>query len=64
MVSIIRDVLSKKGRYMNICATARKQADQRWLENDDNIGCYKELFLHPYGSKERVLLNKINGISA
>jgi len=64
MIQQIRDVLSKKGRYMNICAAARKNAESRWLENDENINCYKELFLHPYGSKERVLLNKINNISA
>ena len=63
MVSIIRDVLSKKGRYMNICAASRKQADQRWLETPDNLECYYELFNHPYGSKERRRLNEINGIT-
>jgi hypothetical protein len=63
MIKIVRDVLSKKGRYMNLCSAARKNANARWLENDENLGCYKELFLHPYGSPERVLLNKINGIT-
>jgi len=62
MVAIVRDVLSKKGRYMNICASARKQADQRWLELPSNIGCYNELFTTPYGSPNRPLINKINGI--
>ena len=47
---------------MNVCAAARKNAEKRWLENDDNINCYKELFLYSYGSPERVLLNKINNI--
>jgi hypothetical protein len=60
MVRTIRDVLSKKGRYMNICAAAKKQADARWME--DNIDAYQELFNHPYGSPERKKLNAINGI--
>ena len=64
MVSVIKDVLSKKGRYMNISAAARKEANSRWLENPENLGCYQELFNHPYGSPQRVRLNKINGISA
>jgi len=62
MVDIIKDVLSKKGRYMNICAAARKNADKRWLENEENLACYKELFTLPYGSPERVRLNEINKI--
>lgn len=60
MVRIIRDTLSKKGRYMNICAAARKNADTRWME--DNVDAYQELFTHPYGSPERKKLNAINGI--
>ena len=62
MIAQIDDVLSKKGRYMNISAKARREANSRWLENDDNIHCYTELFNHPYGHKERKRLNAINGI--
>lgn len=62
MVAQIRDVLSKKGRYMNICAASRKQADQRWLETPENLECYYELFNHAYGAPERKRLNAINGI--
>lgn len=62
MIAQIDDVLSKKGRYMNISAKARRDANSRWLENDDNINCYTELFNHPYGHKERRRLNAINGI--
>jgi len=62
MIAQIDDVLSKKGRYMNISAKARRDANSRWLENDDNIHCYTELFNHPYGHKERRRLNAINGI--
>lgn len=64
MITIIDDVLSKKGRYMNLSAKARKSADERWLENDDNINKYVELFTLPYGHPDRKLLNAINGITA
>jgi hypothetical protein len=64
MIAQIRGILSKKGRYMNICAAARKNADTRWLENENNLACYRELFSLPYGSPERVQLNKINNIKA
>jgi hypothetical protein len=63
MMDIVDDVLSKKGRYMNICAKARKAAEGRWLENEDNINKYVELFNYPYGHPERKLLNAVNGIS-
>ena len=63
MIDIVDDVLSKKGRYMNISAKARKTAEGRWLENEDNINKYVELFNYPYGHPERKLLNAINGIS-
>lgn len=61
MIKVIRDVLSKKGRYMNLCAAAYKRAEARWME--DNIDCYEELFKYPYGSPERKKLNKINNIT-
>jgi glycosyltransferase involved in cell wall biosynthesis len=64
MIKVIDDVLSKKGRYMNICAKARAQANTRWLENPENIACYQELFTHPFGHPERKRLNEINGIVA
>ena len=63
MISVIDDVLSKKGRYMNISAKARNDANKRWLENGDNIECYAELFRHPYGDPNRKILNAINGIT-
>lgn len=62
MIACVDDILSKKGRYMNLSAAARKNANARWLENDDNLKCYQELFTTPYGSPERKFLNKYNGI--
>ena len=63
MIEVIDDVLSKKGRYMNICNRARSEANKRWLENAENIACYQELFGHPFGHPERKRLNSINGIT-
>lgn len=60
MISQVEDTLSKKGRYMNICAKARKVAESRFLENEENISKYYELYNYPVGSKERVYLNAIN----
>jgi glycosyltransferase involved in cell wall biosynthesis len=63
MIEVVREVLSKKGRYMNLSAKARAAANTRWLENPENLQCYRELFLEPWGSKERPRLNEINGIT-
>jgi len=63
MISLVEEVLSTKGKYMNASAKARRTAEARWLENEDNINKYVELFTLPYGHPERKLLNTINGIS-
>ena len=62
MVDVIDDVLSTKSRYMTICQRARKYAESRWLENEDNINKYVELYTLPYGHPKRVLLNNQNGL--
>lgn len=62
MVDCIDEALAKKGKYMNACAKYRKVAEGRWLENEDNINKYTELYTHPYGSSERKLINSINGL--
>lgn len=64
MIEVIDDVLSKKGRYMNICNKARSVANRNWLENPENIACYQELFGHPFEHPERKRLNAINDIIA
>lgn len=62
MIGCIETVLEKKSKYMSICQRARSYAESRWLENDDNINKYTELYTLPYGDPNRVLLNKINGL--
>jgi len=63
MIKTIESVVGKKSKYMGHCERARKFADTRWLENEDNINKYVELYKYPYGDPRRVLLNKYNGIS-
>ena len=62
MIEVLSDILSKKGRYMNLSAKARATANTRWLENSENLQCYKEMVNLPYGDKERKRLNELNGI--
>jgi hypothetical protein len=60
MINQIEETLSKKGRYMNICSKARKYAETRFLENEENISKYYELYNFPYRSAERKYLNTVN----
>ena len=62
MIKIINDVIGKKSKYMTHCERSRKVADGRWLENEDNINKYVELYKYPYGDPRRVLINKQNGL--
>jgi hypothetical protein len=62
MIKIVEQVLGKKSKYMTHCERARKVADGRWLENEDNINKYVELYKYPYGDPRRVLINKQNGL--
>lgn len=47
---------------MNVCAKARKVAESRWLESEDNINKYFELYNFPYADSQRKLLNAVNNI--
>ena len=60
MIAQVEETLSKKGRYMNICSKARKVAETRFLENEENINKYNELYNYGYRSAERVNLNTVN----
>lgn len=62
MIQRIDEVLEKKSKYMTHCQHARAYAETRWLENEDNINMYQELYTLPHGHKDRKLLNKINGL--
>ena len=62
MIDQILATTKDKNTYMKISRKGNALAQTRWLENSDNIGKYKELYSLPYASKDRLLLNKQNGL--
>jgi len=62
MIDQLDEILGKKGKYMNISSRFRKIVENRWLELDENIDKYNELYTLPYGHPDRKLLNSINNI--
>jgi hypothetical protein len=62
MIDQLDDILGKKGKYMNLSAKFRKIAETRWLELDENIDKYRELYTLPYAHPDRKLLNTLNQI--
>jgi len=56
MIDQLDDVLSDKVKYMKICRKARAYADTRWLESDNNIDKYLELYTIPFQDPKRKLL--------
>lgn len=62
MIDNIADILKDKTSYMKLCRKARLEAELRWLENNNNLGKYVELYTLPYGDPKRKLLNSFNNI--
>jgi O-antigen biosynthesis protein len=56
MIDQLDDILSDKMEYMKICRKSRMYAETRWLENDNNIDKYLELYTTSYQSPDRKLL--------
>jgi hypothetical protein len=56
MVDNIDQLMSDKTHYMKAVRKGRAQAEDRWLENPENIGKYVELYTTKYGSSDRKLL--------
>lgn len=60
MVDQIDTTLKDTKTYKSISKKARQYADTRWLEIDNNIDCYLELYTTPYGSSDRECLAQFN----
>ena len=60
MIDQLKDVVGKAGHYKNLGIKLRKIANNNWLDNPENIGCYEDLFKYEYGSSERKFLNRFN----
>lgn len=60
MIDRIDETLRDVDKYKAICKKARQYADTRWLENENNIDCYMELYQTPFGSKDRKNIGRFN----
>lgn len=60
MLFKIEDTLRRTNAYVERQHEYRKTAESRFLERNNNVDCYMELFTTLYGSNQRVNLNKHN----
>ncbi len=60
MITQLDKLVHHPGKYKNLGIQLYKEAEKRWLDNPENIGCYEELYKYPYNSNERKLLNRFN----
>jgi hypothetical protein len=60
MLYKIEEELRRSGHYKNSSYKRRRVAEDRFLELDKNLECYKELFLSPYGDPKRVNMKRYN----
>jgi len=59
MIDIIKSVTGNYTRYRQASRDGRKVADGRWLELDENIDKYMEMYKYPYKDPNRKLLNSL-----
>ena len=60
MIDQIERTLSDRKRYKSLCKKASSYADTRWLENDNNIDCYTEVYQYNVSDPKRVNINRYN----
>jgi glycosyltransferase involved in cell wall biosynthesis len=60
MIKKIRETLKDSQRYKNSARKWYQVAEKRFLENDENLDCFLELFRLDYGDPKRVQLGKYN----
>ena len=60
MISRIEETLRDVKLYKSVSKKSRQYAETRWLESDDNIDCYLEMYSTPYGHPSRKNLSRFN----
>jgi hypothetical protein len=60
MIDNLDQILKNGPRYRKNSMYYRSLADKNWLELEDNIECFNELYMHPYGSPKRKHLKRFN----
>jgi len=59
LIDQIRKITKSFSAYKKYSREARDEANRRWLELDENIDKYGELYRHPYKSPERKFINSL-----
>ena len=59
MIDVVKSVTSNYTKYRQASRDGRKVADGRWLELDENIDKYMEMYKYPYKDPNRKLLNSL-----
>ena len=62
MIDQLDDVLKDKQTYMKSCRKHYSMTNNMWLDNQDHIQAYQELFTTAHASVDRPTINKLNGI--
>lgn len=60
MINQIEETLKDVSKYKATCKKARQYAETRWLETDNNIDCYLEMYSTPFGDPSRKNLARYN----
>jgi hypothetical protein len=60
MIKKIEQTLSNGRKYKSEAVSRYKVAEKRFLERDENLDCFLELFNLPYGDPGRIMLSKFN----
>ena len=59
MIDVIKSITGNYSKYMKESSNARTIADTRWLELDENIDKFAEMYKHPHRSPERKNINSL-----
>lgn len=59
-VDKLDQLIKNRQRYYTLTDDLRKYGETRFLELPQNIGCFYEAYMHPYGSDERKHLKRFN----
>jgi O-antigen biosynthesis protein len=60
MIKKIEQTLSNGRKYKSEAVSRYKVAEKRFLERDENLDCFLELYNLPYGDPDRILLSRFN----
>jgi len=59
-IDCIKATLKNNSTYIDQCKKARKLAEDYWLDTQENLMKYHEIYFTPYGSPERKFIKQIN----